>query len=150
MRSSSQQLSQNNQQRGQKLKTLISILKKQAGILKTEGQLKLKYQSDESLSLFQRLSEHRKYLIAELLSFFPLNPISEVECCIVNIKLSNSCVHWIGFPPEVIAAALGYLMHLIQIIIDYMKICLPYTMLYFGSRSLIWRDGSVYVFHQIK
>lgn len=29
-----------------------------------------------------------------MLSFFPLNPISESECVIVNIKLPNSWNNW--------------------------------------------------------
>lgn len=51
-------------------------------------------QRDNYLS--KNLSRRRQYLIAELLSFFPLNPVSESECAIVNIRLPNNCSIWPG------------------------------------------------------
>lgn len=45
---------------------------------------------------FEKLGKHRKYLIAEILSFFPVNPHSETECAILNIKLPNLSGSWLG------------------------------------------------------
>jgi hypothetical protein len=96
----------------------------------------------EEKKTFDKLAQHRKYLIAELCSFYPVMPLSESECVILNIKLPNSSGLWPDFPPEVLSAALGYLVHMLNIIILYLNICVPYRMEFCGSRSLIWRDGS--------
>jgi len=109
------------------------------------------YSSDEMIrdirekcaNSFQKLSEYRKYLVAELLSFFPLNPISEEEYCIVNINLPNNSYSWFALSStEEVATALGYIVHILLIVAFYLDICLPYRMHFGGSRSTIWREGS--------
>jgi len=102
----------------------------------------LRFLQEENRKFFEKLAKYRKYLIAEFFSFFPLNPHSERECAIINIKIPNSSTDWANFPTEVMAAALGYLVHMLNIIIMYLDLCLPYKMKFFGSHSLIWRDGS--------
>eukprot|EP01114_Cavostelium_apophysatum_P008123 TRINITY_DN2041_c0_g1_i1.p1 TRINITY_DN2041_c0_g1~~TRINITY_DN2041_c0_g1_i1.p1 ORF type:complete len:720 (-),score=189.05 TRINITY_DN2041_c0_g1_i1:12-2171(-) len=94
--------------------------------------------------IYDKLSKHRKYLIVELLSFFPLNPVTENEYAIVNIKLPQAYLNWIGLPLEAVATACGYVVHLLSVATVYLDVCLPYKMLFSGSRSLIWRDGSRY------
>eukprot|EP01119_Soliformovum_irregulare_P000830 TRINITY_DN10615_c0_g1_i1.p1 TRINITY_DN10615_c0_g1~~TRINITY_DN10615_c0_g1_i1.p1 ORF type:complete len:360 (+),score=59.25 TRINITY_DN10615_c0_g1_i1:11-1090(+) len=89
----------------------------------------------------RRLAQQRQYLVAELLSFFPLNPVSETECAIVNIILPNLYSSWPALPPEILAAALGYLVHLHTVMIGYLDVCLPYRMEFSGSRSKIWREN---------
>jgi len=81
--------------------------------------------------------------VAEFFSFLPLNPHSETECSIINIKVPNSSAVWPDFPSEVMAAALGYLVHMLHIITTYLDVCIPYSMAFFGSRSIIWREGSL-------
>jgi len=98
--------------------------------------------SKDSVAIFKKLAQHRKYLITELLSFFPLNPISETECAIVNIILPNVYSAWPELPVEVLGAAVGYLVHMQNIMTVYLDISLPYQMEFFGSRSKIWRGGS--------
>ena len=102
----------------------------------------LKHIYTDNKRAFGQLSNHRKYLIAELLSFFPVNPVSETECAIINIKLPNESSVWPDLPPEALGAALGYIVHMLNTTILYLDICLPYKMHYTGSRSTIWREGS--------
>ncbi len=67
----------------------------------------------------------------------------------MNAKTFYNLVYYLplhlDLPPEVLGAALGYIVHFLNICTLYLDLCLPYKMEFFGSRSRIWRDGSEWV-----
>lgn len=126
----------------QQLKDSKSFLAGQVQRMESQYPTTLQNLEKSNAKLFKRLQQHRQYLVAELLSFFPLNPVSETEYAIVNIKLPNAFTDWKGLPNEVVSAALGYLVHFHNVMVTYLDVVLPYKMEFFGSRSKLWRDGS--------
>jgi len=84
------------------------------------------------------LVTHRRTLIAELLSFLPMNPspTSEKDSIIINIILPNSGVYS-SYPPATLSAALGYIAHHVQLVSSYLQVVLPYHLVYAGARSVI-------------
>eukprot|EP01117_Protostelium_nocturnum_P005696 TRINITY_DN2056_c0_g1_i1.p1 TRINITY_DN2056_c0_g1~~TRINITY_DN2056_c0_g1_i1.p1 ORF type:complete len:468 (-),score=149.67 TRINITY_DN2056_c0_g1_i1:213-1616(-) len=98
--------------------------------------------TDESNFTNKKLAHNRRYLVSELLSFFPVNKISEKECCVVNLMMDNSFLTWKDKPPEIVATGISYILQILSILCIYLNVNLPYKTDFKGSRSSIWREGS--------
>lgn len=100
----------------------------------------IKKNEKEIRIIYEKLAQHRRYLITELLSFFSLNPYQDddTKYIIVNLKIPSCYTDWKDMPAEVIAASLGYLVQLIRVSSCYLDVWLPYKLHFFGSRSEIW------------
>lgn len=98
-------------------------------------------QRKELAILRTRLSDKRKERIFELLSILPVLPVNDQQCRIINIVLPNNGDYSV-VESHVLAAALGYIVHIVRLIASYLGVVLPFRMESRGSQSYIYREGS--------
>jgi hypothetical protein len=79
----------------------------------------------------------RKELTLELFTLFPVLPLNESQCRIVNIMLPNNG-DYSTIQPIALASGLGYIVHIVKILAIYLDVSLPFCMDSCGSNSTIY------------
>ncbi|PRP82166.1 hypothetical protein PROFUN_10437 [Planoprotostelium fungivorum] len=90
----------------------------------------------------RQLMHNRKYLVAELVSFFPLKNYTEEQCYVLNVRLKDNYTQWKDLPPEIVATGISHILQILASLSGYVNVPLPYKTEFLGSRSYIWREGS--------
>jgi len=134
---------QQTRERMEHLKKAIGTLAKCEGCLYNDDSYKagLLDQRTELALVRSQTASKRKELIFELLTILPILPVNDQQCRVINIVLPNSG-DYSGVPRLVLAAALGYVVHIVDMIAGYLGIVLPFQMESRGSQSLIYKEGS--------
>jgi len=97
---------------------------------------KKKHETTESLAIC------RRELIEKLLLILAIYPKSETQTFIVNIPLPNDG-NYSNVDATKVAAALGHVLHLVQLMATYLSVSLPYEMTFRSSNSVLWKKESV-------
>ncbi|ELR19484.1 UV radiation resistance associated protein [Acanthamoeba castellanii str. Neff] len=134
---------QQTQEKMKHLKQAIYNLENSKNSLHNDSLYKsgLLEQRKELALIRSQLLDKKKELVFELLTILPILPVNDQQCRVINIVLPNNG-DYASVPRGVLAAALGYVVHIVKMIAGYLGVVLPFRMESRGSQSIIYKEGS--------